>query len=56
MTYGFTWVPGFGSETVHDPNGVGATRLNGVNDHGELVGFYTDSGGNTDGLLAIPQQ
>jgi ferredoxin/flavodoxin---NADP+ reductase len=31
---------------------LGATTLNGVNDRGTLVGFYTDSAGNTDGLLA----
>ena len=28
--------------------------INGVNDHGDLVGFYTDSAGNTDGMLARP--
>jgi hypothetical protein len=33
---------------------VGATTLNGINDHGLLVGFYTDSAGNTDGFLATP--
>ncbi len=48
------WGPGFGFETINDPNGIGATTLNGVNDRGELVGFYTDSAGNTDGLLATP--
>jgi hypothetical protein len=25
-----------------------------VNDAGALVGFYTDSAGNTDGMLALP--
>ena len=29
----------------------GATTLNGINDAGDLVGFYTDAKGNTDGLL-----
>lgn len=53
-TQGFVWSPGFGFETINDPNGIGATTLNGVNDRGELVGFYTDSAGNTDGLLATP--
>jgi len=54
MTHGFTWMPGRGFQTVDDPNGVGATTINGINDKGELVGFYTDSMGNTDGLLAMP--
>lgn len=55
MTYGFVWSPGFGFETVNDPNGVGSTTIKGVNDRGVLVGFYTDSSGNTDGLVARPQ-
>jgi hypothetical protein len=54
-THGFVWAPGLGFENVDDPNGVGATTINGVNDRGDLVGFYTDSNGNTDGLLATPQ-
>jgi hypothetical protein len=54
-TTGFIWAPGFGFEIVNDPNGVGATTINGVNDLGTLVGFYTDSNGNTDGLVATPQ-
>ncbi len=55
MTHGFIWAPGFGFETADDPSGIGATTINGVNDHGRLVGFYTDSSGNTDGFLATPQ-
>ena len=54
--HGFTWAPGHGFTTVDDPHGVGATTINGVNDQGQLVGFYTDAAGNTDGLLAQPQQ
>jgi hypothetical protein len=54
MTHGFTWTPQRGFQTVDDPNGVGATTINGVNDEGQLVGFYTDSQGNTDGMLATP--
>jgi hypothetical protein len=54
MTHGFTWTPWGGFQTVDDPNGVGATTINGVNDQGELVGFYTDAKNNTDGLLAVP--
>jgi hypothetical protein len=55
MTFGFVWAPGFGFETVNDPQGVGSTTINGVNDRGTLVGFYTDSAGNTDGMLAHVQ-
>jgi len=54
-THGFIWAPGFGFQNVDDPSGIGATTVNGVNDHGRLVGFYTDSAGNTDGFLATPQ-
>ena len=55
QSHGFIWAPGFGFENVDDPNGIGATTVNGINDHGRLVGFYTDSAGNTDGFLATPQ-
>jgi hypothetical protein len=51
-THGFVWSPGLGFGNVDDPNGIGATTINGVNDRGTLVGFYTDSTGNVDGLLA----
>lgn len=54
MNYGFTWSPGFGFETVSDPNGIGSTTINGVNDRGTIVGFYTDAGGNTDGFVGRP--
>jgi hypothetical protein len=40
--------------SVDDPNGVGSTVINGENDAGDLVGFYTDAAGNTDGMLATP--
>jgi hypothetical protein len=55
-TTGFVWTPGFGFESINDPSGVGATTINGVNDRGALVGFYTDSDGNTHGLVARPQE
>jgi hypothetical protein len=54
MTFGFTWTPQRGFQTVNDPAGVGTTTINGVNDQGQLVGFYVDSNQNTDGLLATP--
>jgi hypothetical protein len=53
QSFGFTWMNGHFHE-VNDPHGVGSTIINGVNDRDELVGFYTDSAGNTDGFLAKP--
>lgn len=55
VTRGFTWRPGHGFTTVDDPHGMGATTVNGVNNAGDLVGFYTDSAGHTDGFLAMPR-
>lgn len=48
-------------QTISDPNavrlplafGTNGTILNGINDRGDLVGFYSD-GKNIDGLLATP--
>jgi hypothetical protein len=54
VMHGFTWTAQHGFTTVDDPHGIGTTTINGVNDHGQLVGFYVDSAGNTDGLLATP--
>jgi probable HAF family extracellular repeat protein len=53
-TYGFTWTPGSGFATISDPNGVGSTFVNGVNNAGDLVGFFVGRNGNTNGMLAIP--
>jgi hypothetical protein len=39
---------------VDDPNGIGTTTFNGVNDEGQIVGFYVNGGDNTIGLLANP--
>lgn len=38
--------------TLNDPHGVLGTTLNGINDEGQIVGFYVDPADNTDGLLA----
>ena len=54
LTHGFTWTPAGGFRTVDDPHGLGNTTINGVNDLGDLVGFYGDAAGNTNGLVAIP--
>lgn len=39
---------------VDAPNADGFTLFNGVNDKGDIVGFYTDAAGNTNGLLVTP--
>ncbi len=39
---------------VDDPFGVGTTTFNGVNDRGQIVGFYVNGADNTIGLLANP--
>jgi len=54
--HGFTWTPRAGFTTVDDPQGAGTTTINGVNEHGSLVGFYVDANGNTDGFLANPNR
>ncbi|HET7014526.1 MAG TPA: CHRD domain-containing protein [Streptosporangiaceae bacterium] len=55
-SHGFTWTKSGGFVTVDDPHGKGTTLVNGVNSAGDLVGFYTDKKGNTDGFLAIPSK
>jgi hypothetical protein len=41
--------------TISDPFGPGTTTVNGINNLGDIVGFYGDSAGNTDGFVAQPQ-
>ncbi len=55
-THGFIYRLGHGYTTnVDDPDGIGTTTLNGINDENDLVGFYTNpSGSVTFGLLAYP--
>ncbi|MGE5285694.1 MAG: hypothetical protein ACM3ML_00520 [Micromonosporaceae bacterium] len=45
------WKWGSGFMTVDNPNGIGATTINGLNANGQLVGFYTDAKGNTHGFI-----
>jgi probable HAF family extracellular repeat protein len=54
LMHGFVYTNGR-FQQIDDPNGVGTTTINGINDLGDLVGFYLDAAGNTDGLLAVPQ-
>jgi hypothetical protein len=39
-------------QTISDPNGMGTTTVNGIDGCGNLVGFYVDGNGNTNGMLA----
>jgi hypothetical protein len=50
-SFGFTWSRRTGFRKINDPHGRGATTLNGINNAGDLVGFFTDRMGNTDGVL-----
>jgi hypothetical protein len=52
--HGFTWQAGHGFREINDPLGVNTTTINGVNNKGDLVGFYVGRGGNTNGFLASP--
>jgi hypothetical protein len=51
--HGFIYNIAMGTyQEVDDPNGVNTTIINGINDKGQLVGFYVDANGNTDGFFA----
>ena len=54
VMHGFTYIGGVW-QTVDDPAGVaGSTVINGVNDLGQLVGFYADANDNVIGFVATP--
>jgi hypothetical protein len=42
-------------QTIDDPNGLGNTVVNGINDSGVLVGF-DGSAPTNDGFIATPQK
>ena len=52
-THGFVWSAQNGFLSVDDPQGVGTTVVNGINDDGILVGFYGTAPINT-GFVAYP--
>jgi hypothetical protein len=54
VTHGFTWTRQHGFAAVDDPEAFGTTVINGINNAGDLVGFYVDRHGATEGLLALP--
>ena len=53
--HGFTWRPGHGFSTVDDPHGAGTTTINGVNNAGELAGFYVDGRATPTARTATPR-
>jgi probable HAF family extracellular repeat protein len=54
LTHGFVWTSAAGFTTIDDPNGVGTTVVNGINDNGVLVGFYGTAPINS-GFVGLPQ-
>jgi hypothetical protein len=50
-SFGFTWTRRAGFRSITAPGGRGRTTINGVNDAGDLVGFFTGPAGRTNGLL-----
>ena len=53
VTHGFLETPHHRLMTIDAPNAAGSTVINGLNDRGRMVGFYTDAAGNTDGLVVF---
>ena len=52
VNHGLLYHPATGAwQQIDDPNGAGGTVLNGLNNKGEAVGFYTDAAGNVNGML-----
>jgi probable HAF family extracellular repeat protein len=39
---------------IDDPSANGTTVVTGIQNHHDLVGYYVDGGGNTNGFLAMP--
>jgi hypothetical protein len=57
VTHGLYYVPGTGAWlTVDDPEGTGGTFLNGINNKGEIVGFFVDAAGNVHGMIITVTQ
>jgi hypothetical protein len=54
ITRGFTWTREHGFATVTGPDGAVSTTISGVNNAGDMVGFYVSRAGGTDGLVATP--
>jgi len=54
LTHGFTWTNGVW-QSIDDPNGIGSTVVNGINNAGTLVGFWGNTAaGISHGFVAVP--
>jgi hypothetical protein len=54
-SHGFIWSSATGYLSIDDPNGVGTTVVNGINDAGWLVGFWGNTAaGISHGFVAKP--
>lgn len=53
-TQTWTYISDPNSVTTTDGFGLNGTTLNGINDLGQVVGFYADAAGNVDGFVATP--
>jgi hypothetical protein len=53
LTHGFLYdVTALEFQSVNDPRGVDTTDINGINDVGQIVGFFVDPiTGNTNGFV-----
>jgi hypothetical protein len=49
--HGFVWHDG-NLKQIDDPKGTAGTLVNGINNRNQLVGFYVDAKGNTNGFVA----
>jgi hypothetical protein len=53
--HGFIWrIGGSLTTMVDDPDAVGISYIDGINNEGDIVGAYLDSHGGFDGFLAYP--
>ena len=42
--------------SIDDPQGIGTTTINGVNNSLDMVGFFVDSMGNTEACSSSPSK
>ena len=42
------------SAPIDDPTADGVTVIEGIQNHHDLVGYYVDAAGHTNGFLAMP--
>ena len=52
--FGFLYTIGPNTFQFFNIGGFGTTTINGINDAGDIVGFFANAKGNTIGLLGTP--